>query len=279
LLNISLPQIRQDFESLISYYPYFQLKEEINFISSAFGKSVAGKMVAKERKRVIRNSRANIQTVRAKFYTIFSEIERAVYPIGQLLAREQLSKKLSEKFLKYFPHGAQATLIGIMLGTTSATLGGLGIVSSMLCVRTLNDVLSYFRADKETAAQVKKAFEMVYPWWRLLQVILPVAVYEAAESVDEDSAYCYKRDIELYKHLSIRNGKRIEEGLESALKREIRLRTRTRYREIVEDSGIRFGAIVSDLQSAIEKGMNRSISELDKIFVPGSLALLEESNG
>jgi len=166
-----------------------------------------------------------------------------------------------------------------MLGTTSATLGGLGIVSSMLCVRTLNDVLSYFRADKETAAQVKKAFEMVYPWWRLLQVILPVAVYEAAESVDEDSAYCYKRDIELYKHLSIRNGKRIEEGLESALKREIRLRTRTRYREIVEDSGIRFGAIVSDLQSAIEKGMNRSISELDKIFVPGSLALLEESNG
>jgi len=263
LLSISLKNIRRKMEYLLNFYPYYHLKKEIGFLSEAFGSGVARKYLPYEQKRIVGNSRANIRKVQTKFLLAFSEIERSLYPIMNIIAKRDVNGKLSEICLKYFPHLAQASLFGIMLGTGAVTLGGLGIVAGMLVIRTMNDTLNYFRSDKESAALVKKAFETAYPWWNLVKQLWPVAVYEAEQALDEENRLCYIRDQRILNQVPSSLKGPLEKRLVSTLKKEIEIGTKMRFSEILENSKIRFDSLISEIESRINSNMHQQIQVFD----------------
>ena len=264
LLNMFLPKIKQNFEYLSSYYPYYQLENEINLISGAFGKNIAKRMLNNERKRIVISSRNNVRAVQTKFQIIFSEIERVVSPIGQLFSREEVNKNLFSKVTKYFPHGAQGVLLGTLLATGAGS--GMGIIAGMLGIRTLHDILNYFKSDRETAGQIKKVFGTVAPWWQLLKDTLPVASYESAEAINEDITYCMQRDHEIYKQFPEKQRIEINKKLKFELQKKINGGTKNQFAEILVGSGIRFKALTSDLETAINKEMPQSIRKITSTF-------------
>ena len=264
LLNMFLPKIKQNFEYLSSYYPYYQLNNEIDLMAGAFGKNVAQSMAGNERKRIVFSSRNNVRSVQAKFQTIFSEIERAVHPIAQYFSREEVNKSLFSKITKWFPHGAQAAMIGTLFATGAS--GGVGVIAGMLGIRTLHDILNYFKSDKETASQIKKIFENVIPWWRLLKDTIPVASYESAEAINEDNAYCMQRDHEIYQQFPEEKRAEIDKRLKVELQKKINEGTKNRFSEILEGSSIRFDALISELENAINNEMPQSIREITSTF-------------
>lgn len=279
MLCILLPKIKQNFEYLASYYPYYHLKNEIELIAGAFGNNVAQKMLPGERKRIIASSRSNVRNVQSKIQTIINEIERAVYPIEQLLSKEELRSTLSAKALKYFPHGGQALLIGTLIATTGG-LGGVSVVAGMLGIRTMNDILNYFRNDRETAAQIKKAFEKAYPWWQLLEDTMPLAVFETAETIAEDNNYSVQRDNQIFKQFPKEKQPEVAGNMRIVLNKKIQEGTESKFLEILEGSGIRFDSLISDIEMIIDEKLSDNIESITKSFaLPHLKAHEEKKNG
>ncbi|MFW6020304.1 MAG: hypothetical protein ACOCPM_06955 [Bacteroidales bacterium] len=279
MLSMLLPKIKQNFEYLASYYPYYHLKNEIDLMAGAFGNAVAQKMLPGERKRIIPSARGNIRSVQSKIQIIISEIERAVYPIEQLLSKEDLRNTISNKILKYFPHGGQAVLIGTLVVTGSAT-GGVGLIAGMLGIRTLNDILNYFKNDRETAAQIKKAFEKVYPWWQLLEDTIPVALFEAAEAIEEDNNHSVNRDSEILNQFPKEKQTEMTDKMKNVLHQKIQEGTESKFAEILEGSGIRFESLISEIETVIDDKLPDAIENITKSFaLPRLTSTEEKTNG
>ena len=278
LFSLFLPKIKQNFEYLSSLYPYYQVKNEADIISDAFGPGVATKYIPYERKKIRLTSRKNIRNVQSSMQRIFSEIEKAVYPIEQLFAKEEIQKDLFSKITKYFPQAGQATLIDILVATGAAT-GGIGILAGILGIRALGDVLNSSQTNRESAARVKKASKTAFSWWRVLKDNLPVAIYEAGEEIDDENTRCMQRDKRIFDRFPSHK-KQFEDDLKKSLKKRIHKGTDGIFTDIVAGSGIKFRTLATDIETAIEIDMPKKVGNVSEtLHLPQDDDTSEDKNG
>ena len=244
------------------------MKNEAGLISDAFGPGVATEYIPYERKKIRLTSRKNIRNVQSNMQRIFSEIEKAVYPIEQLFAKEETQKDLFAKIAKHFPQAGQATLIGILVATGAAT-GGIGILAGMFGIRALGDVLNSLQTNRESAARVKRASKTAFSWWRVLKDNLPVAIYEAGEEIDDENTRCMQRDKRIFEQFPSHKKQQIEDDLKKSLTNRIHEGTTNRFAEVLKGSGIKFRTLALDIETAIEIDMPHKVGNvLGRLHLP-----------
>jgi hypothetical protein len=273
LLSFFLPKIKQNFEYLSSLYPYYQLKNEAHFLGDAFGNDVANTIIANERKRIVLLSRRNVQSVQSKIQKAILEIERAIRPVEEGFASDDIQKTMSSRITRNTPLVAQILLVGGILGIGAGS--GVGILAGMLGIRALGDLLNKFQKNHIDAARIKRAMETVFSWWQVLLDTLPVTIFEAGELIDEENIRCIKRDREIFDSLPSPRKAKATETLNHALRRRIEEGTRdiNCFIESEQGGGISIKTIESDINSAIRLRMPEIVDNYSE-----SLTLVPKNN-
>ena len=268
LLSISIEKIKQDYEYLSSFYPYYQFKNELDLIEKGFGPKIAKSMQNFERRRIVSNSRKNVQGVQIKLQRCLSEIERALSPVEQIFEKNQIKKSLFSNITKYFPHAAQVGLVGIM-ATVGGLTGGVAVLAGMLGIKMLHDLLRDIQNDREAMARVKKSAEKTCSWWQILNDTFPVILYETSDQIDMENEACMERDKNILLKIPEEKRPQIIENLNNELKRQISDGTKNRFVEILEGTGVRFRSMVDEIETTIQIDLNKNVERaLDTLLLP-----------
>jgi hypothetical protein len=246
IYTTQLPKLKQHFERLSAFYPYYQLQNEITFISEAFGDEIAKKIENTEWKFILNASRKNIGMIQTKVQKSFSEIERILAPVENIFLREELQKDFIAKVATYAAHGGQAILVGAIMATGAAT-GGVGILAGMLGIRAMSDCLSSLNKDIETTAIIKSAAEKAFSWWNTFRATFPVTIYEVGKTIDDENNRCVKRDYEIFDYLKKNNAISVKR-LDKTLENKIIESTKVRFNEILSGTGILFNEIANKIE-------------------------------
>jgi hypothetical protein len=251
-----LPKIKQNYEVLNSFYPHYQLKNELDFVAEAFGSDIAEKIESTERDKVISVSRNNIGAIQNKFQRVFSEIERSLSMVENVFTRAEIQKDFVAKASKYAAIGGQAILIGTLVVTSPVT--PIGILAGMLGIRAMSDILGSIRMDLETANHLKIAAEKSFSWWNVFKTTLPVTIFETGKMIEKENERCVKRDYDLFQHVK-KNEAISVDRLNKTIERKIAESTTVRFKEILAGSGILFSEIANDIQKAVNTEMPTDI--------------------
>ena len=130
---------------------------------------------------------------------------------------------------------------------------------------------AYFQKDREASAQVQRVAETIFPWWQVFMKTLIVAVYEAAEFVDEENARAMKRDRELLNAVTPDKQAAMRGKLQAELRRRIVNERKNRFAEVLAGSGIRYQNLLDDLDGAADSGIRESISAFRSGLITGGV--------
>ena len=91
MLGLGLPRIKQKFEILSAYYPYYWVKHKSDWLDAAFGGEVARTIIPKERERLIGSVRRQVRTIQSNLQRPLAEIER-MPPVEDLMATDEVRR-------------------------------------------------------------------------------------------------------------------------------------------------------------------------------------------
>ena len=251
LISNLLPKIKKDYVRIDTYYPHFQLQNELNFISKAFGREVAQSMEKIEFENVIRASRNNIGFLQSKFNKIFFEIEKSINIIDGIFVEQKIQKSFMARMAKFSVKGGQAVLIGGLL-SAGAAMGGVGVLAGMLGIRTMGDILSSVHFDKKQNKLIKDSAYKIFGWWQIFKETFPMIVYETGKMIEIENERTVARDNKIFRNLNQQKNMSIED-LNETLKTEIEQSNQIRFQEILTNTGILFDGIANEINKAIEK--------------------------
>jgi hypothetical protein len=255
-LSVALPILKQEYEYLASYYPHFQFETDMKIVEASFGKEISHRLRHSERHRLVTTSRRTVRNVQATVQRCLSEIERALCPVEQLLSLEKMRQKASARFLKLFPFAAQAALVGTIIVSGVAT-GGVTILAGMLGIGAVRELfLADEQGDKEKAAQIKRACESIFSWWKVLNETLPVLVLDTADSIDIENQSTMNRDQAIFSNLPDQCKSQVSQKLNNELKKHIVSGTQIGFSEVLKGSGIHYRTLASELEYTIQNVMS-----------------------
>ena len=251
ILNEGISQLKKKLEILGSFYPYYALESETNWLSDAFGSKVAQSVLQVEKNTIISQYRGRVRLVQAEARRTLSEIERAIAPARQFFNKKEIRSTTFSKISSRLPTAAQAVIgVGVIAsGGASAMLG------AMIGINVLGQALNYFQDSKESAASVKNAIEEAASWWQLFMTSSVVTVYETSQFIEEENNRCMIRDKKLLDQVPSNLRSQYLENIPKSLQKKI---VREKYNgrlEILDGSGVTIESLVTDITSTIENDM------------------------
>lgn len=268
LVTKLLPGIKQGFEYLSAFAPYYLFQNEIHLVDRSFGQEISRKIGTRERRQTVRAVKQVVQLVQSNFQRVFLEMERSIATINHIIVREELEKNFFSEMSKWFPHVGQGSLIGVMALTGSVS-GPVGLLAGMLAIRSCHDWWNRVKINKEHAVQVKRSFESVMSWWAVLKRTFPVVLYEAADNIDCENERCYLRDKRIFSKLSNDQKWKAANQLKSELRDQIFAGTKNRFLEVLAGSGVRFHTLASEIDNALGVELNRQIKQgVETLMLP-----------
>lgn len=254
LLLAGLGPIKQKFELLATMSPYYWLKQEVQWLAAAFGTELASKPIATERKRLVPTVRRQIRTVQADILRSLAPIEAAARPLDAIFAREELR-------LHWSSLGRRATpAIQALLG---AGLFVSGVVPAFMLigagVQGANAAFSYFGKNPEAAAQVQRAADVIFPWWKIFMKTLAVAIYESRECAAEWNTAAMKRDKQMLESLPAATRPAAIKNIQRHLRERIMKEKALQCSAFSGGAGIRVYDLMQDLNQAGGEDMKKSI--------------------
>ena len=254
LLLAGLGPIKQKFELLATMSPYYSLKQEVQWLAAAFGPELASKPIATERKRLIPTVRRQIRTVQGDILRSLAPIEAAARPLDAIFAREELR-------LHWSSLGRRATpAIQALLG---AGLFVSGVAPAFMLigagVQGANAAFSYFGKNPEAAAQVQRAADVIFPWWKIFMKTLAVAIYESQECAAEWNTAAMKRDKQLLEALPAATRPAAIKNIQRQLRARIMEEKALQCSAFSGGAGIRVCDLMQDLARAGGEDMKTSI--------------------
>ena len=254
LLLAGLGPIKQKFELLATMSPYYSLKQEVQWLAAAFGPELASKPIATERKRLIPTVRRQIRTVQGDILRSLAPIEAAARPLDAIFAREELR-------LHWSSLGRRATpAIQALLG---AGLFVSGVAPAFMLigagVQGANAAFSYFGKNPEAAAQVQRAADVIFPWWKIFMKTLAVAIYESQECAAEWNTAAMKRDKQLLEALPAASRPAAIKNIQRQLRARIMEEKALQCSAFSGGAGIRVCDLMQDLARAGGEDMKTSI--------------------
>jgi len=137
----------------------------------------------------------------------------------------------------------------------------LPVLASVGAMQAVSMVSGYFAKHREEGAQVRRAAQVIFPWWQVFMKTLAVSLYESREFVAEQNAISMKRDKMLLDSCTAQAKQRIVATLNQQLQGRIVSEKRTRYGEMLEGTGVRMKDLIEDFQAAAGAGMQESVDE------------------
>ena len=254
LLLAGLGPIKQKFELLATISPYYWLKQEVQWLSAAFGPELASKPIATERKRLVSTVRRQIRTVQGDILRSLAPIEAAARPLDAIFAREELR-------LHWSSFGRRSTpVIQALLGAGLIVSGVAPAIMLMGAgVQGANAVFSYFGKNPEAAAQVQRAADVIFPWWKIFMKTLAVAIYESRECAAEWNTAAMKRDKQLLEALTAATRPAAIKNIQRQLRERIMEEKALQCSPFSGGAGIRVYDLMQDLNQAGGEDMKKSI--------------------
>jgi hypothetical protein len=272
LLLAGLTPIKQKFELLATMAPYYWVGQEAKWIAAVFGEATASKLSAVERKRLVPTLRRHIRGMQGDILRSLSHVEAAARPLDAIFAKEELQKHWSSWAKPFMnPFLAQSIATRVLPTAAAAAVGAgsaaavstalLPVLASVGAMQAVSMVSAYFAKHREEGAQVRRAAQVIFPWWQVFMKTLAVSLYESREFMAEQHSVAMKRDKVLLESCSAASRHRIVSTLNQQLRRRIVNEKRTRYGEMLEGTGVRMRDLIGDFQAAAGAGMRESVGE------------------
>ena len=274
LLSLNLPRIKQRLEYLANFYPYYLADNENNLVSDAFGDNIARKVMPGEDKRIRAQARQTVRTLQANMQRVLTEIERAVSPTEALFAKEKIRQEWMSRVRRNAANLGQLVLTA---GLIVSGGGAFALLAGMFGVRTLGNIANIFEKDRQASAEIKRAAEAVFPWWKLFMNTLVVNIKETSELLYDENIRCMKRDRKLFDSLPSDKRPEAQARIVRALQKRIVDETNNRFVEVMEGTGVRFEAIVSDIERFNSIDVRKRMSDFIRRFY-GSGNSFDERN-
>jgi hypothetical protein len=133
---------------------------------------------------------------------------------------------------------------------------GAGVQAS---VQVANATLSYFGKNPEAAAQVQRAADAIFPWWKIFMKTLAVAIYESQECAAEWNTAAMKRDKQLLEALPAAVRPAAIKNMQRQLRERIVAEKAWQCSAFSGGAGIRVCDLMQDLEQAGGDDMKKSI--------------------
>jgi len=264
-MSMALPEMKQSLELSAILYPYFWVEREAKWLERVFGAGVAARLMVSERRRLIPALRRQIRTCQANIQRPLAEIESALRPIEEVLAREEVQQHWSSKVRRFLPGIAQA-VIGVAFMSTGggAVIGG-RMVAGAVAIHGLGGVLGHFEKDRYAAAQLRRAALRVLPWWQLFLNSLSVSLYETAEALDEESNRSMARDRKLVDAVPAGRRQQVLQRLATALRDGVSRESKLENVELVQGLGLCWKDVVGDMNVYMRDHLQKRV----RVFTSG----------
>jgi hypothetical protein len=260
ILCIALPMLKQAYEYLAAYYPYIQFESDMQVFEKTFGVKLADGLRISERRQRTEKIRQRVRQIQSGIQRPLSEIERALYPVEQILETEEMRRRFSARLLRVFPLAAQALLVGTLM-VTGVPAGGVSVLAGMIGINVVREVLGEEHGNKEKSAQIKRACESVFSWWKVLIDTLPVIVFETADSIDQENQSTLNRDNQIFSRLPEAEKKLARNRMDEQLKHHTISGTQHLFEEIGGNTGIYYQTLVSELDALVQNAMGQIPNE------------------
>ena len=263
LLLDTINQMKQRAEVFASMYPYYWVQQEAGWLNDVFGPRLASAQVVQDRKRLVPALRRQIRGVQSELFRSLLQIEAGSRSIEALLGKDEIRKHWSSKVRTILPGAVQAGIALTMMvgGGVAGAAIGTRMLASVIGVQGLGAVLGHFQQDREGAAQIMRAAEVVFPWWQILISTMPVSLYESAQFLDDESLRAMKRDRAVTDALEPAQRAQALQRLRDRLVATVTDNRRKAFREVTQGSGIRVVDLFSDIEQATTVTLKKSVDE------------------
>ena len=126
-------------------------------------------------------------------------------------------------------------------------------------VQGANAAFSYFGKNPEAAAQVQRAADVIFPWWKIFMKTLAVAIYESQECAAEWNTAAMKRDKQLLEALPAATRPAAIKNIQRQLRARIMEEKALQCSAFSGGAGIRVCDLMQDLARAGGEDMKTSI--------------------
>lgn len=256
----TLPGIKQKLEMMASMYPYYWVRQEMDWLTTAFGREIAAPLEPILQKRAIPLVRQQVRTIQGNLGRSLAEIEAAARPVDGLLSRNELRKGWKAKARKYLPIGVQGASAIAMIALSHGTYGWTGL-ATFLASGVAGNVFEGMTQDAESVNQIGRAAQTIFPWWRVFLGALVTTQFEFSQFVDEENQLAMKRDRALLDKVPEAGKKAATARLVAALRTRIIEERRNRFSELLAGSGVRLLSVVDDLEKTIKKSARQDVDE------------------
>lgn len=263
LFYVNLPRIERRFEYLANYYPYYLADIEYNLITDAFGEDKAREVWPSEDRRIRRNARRTASLLQANMQRVLFETDRAVTSMPALYDKNKktqqvLITKVRQGVVAYGPPAATVALIGtrMIMGLPFFLLG------EIYTANALESLAKHLGKSRLESAQIERIAKEVLPKWRRFMDTLQVNIKETSEQLCDENLRCVERDRQIYDSFSSNERREVLANLVNGLQKRILEEINNQYVEVTEGSGIRLGAIVSDIESLNDVDIRRKMDDL-----------------
>ena len=250
LLTEGIRLTRQKMEMLAALWPYHWLQQDADRLSAVFGPMLPSGLLENRRRKLIPRLRQDIRTAQGAILRPLAEIEAGSRQIEGFKAREEIQKHWSTQATRWGPSIIQG---GLALAFHLSPVPGSGATAARLLAGSIGTqaagkLFGLFQQDKEAAAQVKKTAETIFPWWDIFRQALPVAIFEAGQSLADLMAETMKQEKEIIDNLSLEDKSAIVDRLRVVLTDRIRLAHERRASSFVVGGDIRLADVIQDIR-------------------------------
>lgn len=259
-LILLIPKIKQNYEYLAGFYPFYIAKEETELLNEVFGLEVAKTISPGQKKRIINQFRQNIKKTQADIQRKFVEIERILTPLEQIYDKQGITNKRSFQINKKIPLAGQIVLVAAAIGLGAG--GGIAILGGMLGIRELGAKLNSLQSEQEISESIRKNSLNVFSWWKVFIETLPVTIYEASEAIDNENQYCMSRDKQIINKLGPKRKQKALNDLHKVIQKKTKIKFVQNFTQLTEENETKIQDLVSDIQKAIDNDISENINSL-----------------
>ena len=145
---------------------------------------------------------------------------------------------------------------GTIMGTPFSLLGGI------YTAKALGSLAKHVGKGRLKSAQIETIAKEVLPRWRRFMDTLQVSIKETSEQLCDENLRCVERDRQIYDSFSSNERREVRANLVNGLQKRILEEINNQFVEVMEGSGIRLCAIVSDIESLNDVDIGRKMDDL-----------------
>ena len=284
VLSEGIRLTKQKLELLASMYPYFWLQQDAERLAAVFGNKIPHGLLETKRRRLVPRMRQDIRTIQGTILRSLAEIESGSRQIDNMLARDEVKRHWSSKAMRWGPaiiQGGLAISYLLMTGGAGAAAATTSILNSSQAIgarmlagvigtQAAGQIFGFFQQDKEASAQVKRAAEIIFPWWDIFRNTLAVCIFEAGQFLGDLLTDSMKQDRDIIDKIAPDDKSAVVARLRAVLTDSISLAHKRRASSFIVGGDIRLADVIQDIRLTTGPVMRQTLSDFSKRLTLGT---------